>query len=137
MKPLTIGQLARRAGVGVETVRFYQRRGLIEEPPRLGSGHRRYPPEMASRIRFIRRAQELGFSLGETKELLTLKLTPETDPGEMGARLRAKVADIEEKIRRLRSLKDPLLRLIGSCSELDPPAESPLVRALDHKESTA
>ncbi|NIA07441.1 MAG: MerR family transcriptional regulator [Actinobacteria bacterium] len=69
MEPFTIGKVARHAGVGVETVRFYEREGLIEEPPRKESGYRQYPEQTVCRIRFIRRAKELGFSLREIKEL--------------------------------------------------------------------
>ncbi len=67
MKPLMIGKVARRAGVGVETIRFYEREGLIAEPPRRESGYRQYPEEAVSRVRFIRRAKELGFTLKEIK----------------------------------------------------------------------
>ena len=76
MRGLTIGRVARQAGVGVETVRFYERRGLIDEPPRRQSGYRQFPEETVRRIRFIKRAQELGFSLREIKELLALLDVP-------------------------------------------------------------
>ena len=75
-KPLTIGLVARRAGVGVETVRFYERQGLIEEPPRRLSGYREYDDEVVARLGFIRRAKELGFTLKEIKELLSLRRGP-------------------------------------------------------------
>ena len=73
MVGLKIGQVAKGAGVGVETIRFYERRGLIDDPPRTGSGYREYSEEAVSRIRFIRRASELGFSLNEIQELLELQ----------------------------------------------------------------
>ena len=75
-KPLSIGSLAKQAGVNLETLRFYERRGLLPEPPRTKSGYRMYPSEAVKRLRFIKRAQELGFSLDEVEELLALQLSP-------------------------------------------------------------
>ena len=83
-KPLTIGMVARRAGVGVETVRFYERQGLIEEPPRRLSGYREYPEEVVARLWFIRRAKELGFTLGEIKELLAFSAIRKRRPQKCG-----------------------------------------------------
>lgn len=74
METLTIGQLAKNAGVNIETIRYYERRGLIPEPPRRESGYRQYSPEFVTRIQFIKRAQELGFSLNEIAELLALRV---------------------------------------------------------------
>ena len=80
MSSMTIGKLAREAGVGVETVRFYERRGLVEQPPKpVGSGFRHYPREAVERIRFVRRAQEIGFTLREIVELLSLRADHEKD----------------------------------------------------------
>ena len=101
MQPCTIAGIARRAGVGVETVRFYERQGLIAQPPRGVSGYRRYPEETVARLRFIRRAKALGFSLREIRELLSLRVDPMGRSGEVKARAQAKIADIEEKIRAL------------------------------------
>src|SRR2546425_6976159 len=105
MKPLTIGQVARRAGVGVETVRFYEREGLLEEPPRRESGYRQYGEDIVARLQFIRRAKELGFTLNEIKELLSLRLDPSTTCAEVKDRAQAKIADIEQKIRTLQRMK--------------------------------
>ena len=77
METLTIGQLAERGGVNLETVRYYEREGLMLPPPRKSSGHRAYSPNAVRRLRFIKRAQELGFSLSEVKELLALRLDPD------------------------------------------------------------
>ena len=74
MSELTTGRLAERAGVGVETIRFYERKGLLEEPPRRASGYRQYPEAAVARVRFIRRAKDLGFSLREIDELLALRI---------------------------------------------------------------
>ena len=94
---MTIGLVARRAGVGVETVRFYERQGLIEEPPRRPSGYREYDDEVVSRLGFIRRAKELGFTLKEIKELLSLRRDPSTPAADVKRRAEAKIADIEDQ----------------------------------------
>lgn len=84
-KSFTIGRLATKAGVNLETVRFYERRGLLPKPPRSTSGYRLFPPEAAQRLRFIRRAQELGFSLKEIWELLSLRLSRNTTSAKIKA----------------------------------------------------
>src|SRR5438034_3575150 len=99
MKPLTIGEVARRAAVGIETVRFHERQGLLEEPARKESGYRQYPEDVVARLRFIKRAKELGFSLKEIKDLLALRVDPKTTCAEVKGRAEAKIADVEEKIQ--------------------------------------
>jgi len=98
MRPLTIGQLARRADVGVETVRFYECEALIEEPSRTGSGYRQYDEETVARLRFIRQAKVLGFTLGEIKELLSLRCQPKASSADVKRQAQAKIGDIETKI---------------------------------------
>src|SRR5579885_1563111 len=98
METLSIGQVARRAGVGVETVRFYEREGLLEEPPRRASGYRQYSEQVIKRIHFIKRAQQLGFSLKEIAELLTLRVDGQTDCSQVKERAAAKLAEVEQKI---------------------------------------
>src|SRR5207244_7019414 len=93
-KPLTIGQVARRAGGGVETVRFYEREGLLERPARRGSGYREYGEDVVARLRFVRRAKELGFTLKEVAELLALRADPDTTCAEVRGQARAKLADV-------------------------------------------
>src|SRR5919204_5116878 len=115
MRPLTIGQIARQAGVGVETVRFYERQGLLEEPARKESGYRQYTKDVVARLRFIRRAKELGFSLKEIAELLALRLDPTATCAEVRERARAKLADIEAKIADLQRMKKALVKLTGAC----------------------
>jgi len=133
-KPLTIGLVARRAGVGVETVRFYERQGLIEEPPRRLSGYREYDDEVVARLGFIRRAKELGFTLKEIKELLSLRRDPSTPAADVKRRAEAKIADIESKIRTLQKMKTALQRLTSACRGHATSAECPLLHALDHEE---
>jgi len=130
MKALTIGQLAQKARVKVETVRYYERRGLIPEPPRGESRYRQYSPDAAARIRFIKRAQELGFSLTEVSELLSLQVNPHTTCEDVKSRAQAKVADIGEKVRDLQRMRRALTDLIAECSGTGPTGECPILEAL-------
>jgi Hg(II)-responsive transcriptional regulator len=131
MQGLKIGTVASRADVGVETIRFYERQGLIEEPPRTASGYRQYPEETISRLRFIRRAQELGFSLREIDELISLRLDPTANSADVKARAEEKVAEIEAKIRDLQRMKDALADLAEACSGEGSIRECPILEALD------
>ena len=131
MDLLTIGQVAEAAEVGVETVRFYQRQGLIEEPPRQGTRHRRYSLETVARIRFIRGAQNLGFSLKEIEELMALRIAPGTSKADIKARAQEKVDEIEEKMRDLQRMRDTLLKLIGSCEGTGAVEDCPILQAFD------
>ena len=97
-KPLTVGQVAKQAGVGVETIRFYERRGLIAEPKRRASGYRQYRLDAVRRIRFIRRAKELGFTLEKISDLLSLREDPNGTSVDVRERAREKITDIEDKI---------------------------------------
>ncbi len=116
MKAMTISKAARGAGVGVETIRFYERKGLIDQPPKpLDAGFRVYPEETVQRLRFIRRAQELGFSLREIDQLLSLRADPATDPADVRERATAKLADVNRKIAQLERIRDALEDLIAAC----------------------
>jgi MerR family transcriptional regulator, copper efflux regulator len=116
MNTLTIGNTARMAGVGVETVRFYERRGLIEQPVKPSSGgYRLYSAEIVQRICFIRQAQELGFSLKEIDELLSLRADPGSDCSEVQKRASEKLEEVECKISQLRKIGDALEDVIASC----------------------
>lgn len=115
MKTLTIGEVARQAGVGVETVRFYEREGLLDEPERRASGYRQYEPEAVAVLRFIRRAKELGFTLKEIKGLLVLRLDASATRAEVRQQAKTKVADIEARIADLQRMRDMLLNLIKKC----------------------
>src|SRR6266851_8360228 len=97
-KSFTIGRLARETGINLETVRYYERQGLLPKPPRSASGYRLFPADAAQRLRFIRRAQELGFSLKGIRELLALRVSPRTSSAEVRKRTEVKIADIEQKI---------------------------------------
>lgn len=116
MNNVTISKAARRAGVGVETIRFYERKGLIEQPVKpLAGGFRSYPAETVERIRFIRQAQELGFSLREAGELLSLRADPEADAATVRARATHKLEDVEDKIAQLEQIRRALMDLIAVC----------------------
>jgi len=131
MESLTIGRLARAVGVNLETVRYYERRGLLPKPPRSGSGYRLFPIEAKRRLRFIRRAQELGFSLGEIRELLSLRVAPTAKSADVRRRARAKITDIEAKIRSLQSMKKALHELTETCSGCGPVRDCPILESLD------
>lgn len=134
MKSLTIGQLAKEAQVNVETVRYYERRGLMPEPPRKESGYRQYPQDSVARIRFIKRAQELGFSLKEISELLSLRIDPDTTCADIKRKAELKLADIEGKIRTLQGMKRALTKLASSCRGRGPTSKCPILEVLDSKD---
>ncbi len=131
MKALTIGRLARQAGVNSETVRYYERRGLLPRPPRSTSGYRLFPNEAARRLRFIRRAQELGFSLREIQELLSLRISRKAKAKDVRKRTESKIADIEAKISTLNSMKRALHKLMTNCPGCGPLSECPILESLD------
>jgi MerR family mercuric resistance operon transcriptional regulator len=133
MAGLTIGQVARQSEVNIETLRYYERRGLIPEPPRQASGYRQYDPQVVQRIQFIKRAQELGFTLKEISELLTLRVDPDTTCEDVRRRAEAKIADIEEKVRSLQRIKKALVKLTAACSGRGPTGECPILEALRTK----
>jgi Hg(II)-responsive transcriptional regulator len=127
---LRIGEVAGRARVNIQTLRFYERRGLLAEPPRRPSGYREYPAESVARVRFIKRAQELGFSLAEVQELLRLRDDPQIPCKQVRSSAETKVAEIEQKIRRLTAMKTALRALVASCAA-NREHHCPLLEALD------
>ena len=131
---MTIGEVAKSAGVGVETVRFCERKHLITQPRRPVSGRRRSHEETARRIRFIRRAQELGFSLSEVKELLALRLDPRRSCSEVKAEAETKIAANDERIKSLRRMRKSLLALTKSCSGEGPTSACPILEMIDSDE---
>ena len=117
MGSFTIGVLARSAGVSVETVRYYERRGLIEQPDSDGSGYRQYSEDDVARLQFVRRAKALGFTLNEIRELLGAARSRSTE--EVLAAARAKLAQVEADARRLDGLRCRLSRLVVACESGD------------------
>ena len=120
---MRIGQVASEAGVGIETVRFYERRGLVPRPSRPVSGYREYPPDTVDRILFIRRAKELGFQLREIKELLSLKVRPRTSCSSVMRRAESKIADIDAKLADLKRMRRALGKLVAACERRTPTAD--------------
>lgn len=134
MKSLTIGHLAKEAGVNRETVRYYERRGLLPKPPRTASGYRLYPTDAARRLRFIRRAQDLGFSLSEIQEFLSLRVSRGASSALIRSRTEAKLNDIEAKIRSLESMRKTLRKLTKVCTGCEPLSECPILESLDRED---
>ncbi len=133
MESLTIGKIAKRSDVGIETIRFYEREGLIDDPPRRASGYRQYPSDTVDRIRFIRRAKELGFSLKEIKELLKLKVTTVATCDQVKKRAESKIEDIQHKILTLQRMKKALKKLNAACSGKGSVSECPILEALEKR----
>lgn len=131
---LTIGEVARQAGIGVETVRFYERQGLLEEPQRRASGYRQFDPEAVAVLRFIRRAKELGFTLKEIKGLLALRLDASATRAEVRQQAKAKVTDIEARIADLQRMRDVLLKLVKKCHGDGAATGCPILEALQGRE---
>ena len=131
MSSLTIGKVARRAGIGIETIRFYEREGLIEEPARKESGYRQFDEEVIRRLQFIRHAKELGFTLSEIKELLSLKLDPTTSCADIKGRTEAKIADVQSKIISLQRMREALQNLANACQGTGRTSECPILDALE------
>lgn len=131
MAPLTIGSLAERAGVGVETIRFYERQGLVERPARPRTGYRVYPEEVVKRIRFIKHAQALGFTLDEVAVLLALRVKPGTKCTAVRARAALKMAHVEARIAGLRRIHEALGKLVASCPGRGPIKACTILQALD------
>ncbi|KEZ75774.1 MerR family transcriptional regulator [Salinisphaera hydrothermalis] len=124
----SIGQLAKNADTGVETIRFYERRGLMPEPPRAASGYRRYPLDAVGRLLFIRRAKRLGFSLEEIGTLLSLQ--EGGDKTQIKGIAQAKLAQIETRIEDLKRMRATLADLEQQCSGRGPVAGCPIIEAL-------
>lgn len=129
MPRFTIGRLAKAAGVGVETIRFYEKRGLISRPQTTGT-YREYPLETIERIHFIKRAQELGFTLAEIVELLSLANSPHTDRQAAKQFATQKVEDIRARIADLQRMLGTLSHLVEECSGHGPMEGCPIIEAL-------
>jgi MerR family copper efflux transcriptional regulator len=128
---LTIGRLAQAAGVGIPTVRFYERRGLLPRPQRRASGYRSFDPDVVQRIRFIRHAQELGFSLKEVEDLLDLRMDPRRSCADVRQRAMEKIADIDAKVAGLARMRKVLDRLVETCPGDAPTTDCPILEALE------
>jgi MerR family copper efflux transcriptional regulator len=132
---LTIGQLAKLGQVNLETIRFYEREGLLPEPPRSRSGYRAFPEGAVRQLRFIKRAQELGFSLAEIRQLLALKAEPNGDCAKVCRQAREKLLEVDQKIHHLQAMKRALQRLTRACSGNRRMSECGILENLDREEA--
>ena len=130
MEKLSIGELAKQANVNIETIRYYERRGLLPDPPRNKSGHRQYSSEALKRTDFIKRCQALGFSLNEIAEILELRVTPESSCADMKSRVGEKLTEVDLKIRELALIRDALSRLLKKCTGKGPIGSCPILEEL-------
>ena len=127
---LTISRLAREAGVGIDTVRYYERAGLLPEPPRRASGYRDFPAATVQRLNFIRRAKALGFSLEEIRELLQLSADRGRGVAGVKASAEAKLRLVEERIAELQRMRDGLRELVRACPGHGELKSCPILNAL-------
>lgn len=134
---LRIGEVARQAGVNVQTLRYYERRRLLEKPTRSGSGYREYPPVTVGLIRFIKRAQDLGFALNEVKSLIALRGAAGRNRREARALAEARIRDIDRKMTRLQAMRRALAGLVGECACREDGPMCPIIEALDDGEDAA
>jgi MerR family transcriptional regulator, copper efflux regulator len=125
MNAMKIGEVAKRSGVGIETIRYYEREGLLHEPQRRPSGYRLYDAATLKRLEYICRAKELGFTLAEIRELLELSFAGNERQVEIRRRAEAKIGAIEDKIRSLQNMRRLLLAIVNRCA-------TPRACPLDH-----
>ena len=131
MSALTVSKLAKAAGVELSTIRYCERRGLVQPLTRRSSGYREYDGESVRRVRFIRHAQELGFTLDEVAELMALRLDVKGSCADVRRRAQRKVDDIGAKMISLNRMRSALEKLIESCSEEAPSSECPILEPID------
>jgi MerR family mercuric resistance operon transcriptional regulator len=132
MNGLTAGKLAKKAGVNVETLRYYEKRGLLPEPPRTESGYRAYPPDQIQRLQFIKGAQSLGFTLNEIQALLELRVSATATRHQVRHRAENKVAQIDAKIEALQQMRQALTHLIEQCHGDGATSDCPILDGMAH-----
>lgn len=130
---MKIGEVARQAAVGVETIRYYERKGLLAEPQRRPSGYRQYDESVVARLQFIRRTKELGFTLAEIKELVGLWYDAKTRCEHVRQLAQEKVDDVEAKIRTLQKMKRSLKKVIRQCEARESVDDCPLLDGLEDR----
>ena len=135
MQGLKTGELAKAVGVNVETLRYYERRGILPEPPRRESGYRIYPPSSVDRLHFVKSAQALGFTLDEISELLALRVDEHANSGQVRQYAQNKVTQIDEKIAALQQMRSALADLIDQCHGEGPTSDCPILEAMERKGS--
>jgi len=127
---LRIGELAKRTGVSLQAVRYYEREGLLPKPQRLASGYRMFAPETVRQIQFIKHAQNLGFSLADIRELFSIQSHPEKECIDVRRLAEEKLAEIERKIERLEAIKRALRDLAKQCPGRGPSHRCPIIKAI-------
>ena len=130
-RTLRISEVAAQAGVNIQTLRYYERRGILDEPGRRPSGYREYQPESVRVVRFIKRAQELGFTLTEIEELLRLRQDRTATCAEVRKAATAKIEDVDQKVKTLRAMSRALHVLVDSCRSDGTTRECPILEAID------
>ena len=130
---MRIGEVAAQAGVNVQTLRYYERRGLLEEPERRPSGYRTYAPEVVRLVLFIKKAQDLGFTLKEIAELLRLRESRPRNGAQVRGLAETKIYEIDERVRQLRAIRKALTILVASCTCQGATLECPILEALDNE----
>lgn len=133
MTGMKIGAVAKRSNIGIETIRYYEREGLLLEPERRPSGYRQYDESTVERLAYIRQAKELGFTLGEIRELLELSFVAHSECGHIRQRAEAKIADIEKRIRNLHHMKRSLGKIVEHCRAKNTAKDCPLVHKTHRK----
>ena len=134
---LTIGQVATAADVNIQTIRYYERRGLFPTPKRTAAGYRQYADEAVARLRFIKHAQDLGFSLNEVQDLLGLRVRHGAACDAVERRTRQKIEVVQQRIRDLQRMKRTLERLASACAARRPTDDCPILEVLeDHGDIT-
>lgn len=131
MTLLNIGQVAKRTGVTVETVRFYEKQGLIADPQRSDAGYRQYPLETVKRVRFIQHAKDVGFTLKDIGELLALRQESGTSCTDIKLRATQKIEEVDQKIRDLNRIRDALGRMVMKCSGRGALSQCPILEELE------
>ena len=129
---MKIGEVAALAGVPVATVRYYERRGLIADAERTPSGYRQYDADAARRLRFIKHAQELGFSLDEVQQLLALQTDDPASCARVQSVTRERIRTVRERLAELERLERTLQELVGACERHAPTAPCPVLAVLSH-----
>ncbi len=133
MGMMTIGQVAKISGLGIETIRFYERKGLIAEPGRKESGYRQYDVHIIDRLQFIQQAKGLGFTLTEIHELLSLELKPGTTSKDIKVMAESKLKDVNEKLKILKRIQRTLKKLVKDCDGNSPISHCPILNAIKSK----
>jgi len=133
MSTYSIGVIAKQSGISVETIRYYEKEGLLEEPERKESGYRQYKVEAIDRLTFIQQAKELGFSLKEIGELLSIRSDANTSCNDVKQLAEDKLANIESKIKMLQRMRKSLKKLVDVCPGQAPINDCPILDALDKK----